>query len=224
MAISSHLALEEVHSSRSGSAAQFLAEPFRHLAIRSLSTVSCRRGIWSKAFASGLMNVLNWWQGTQQFQAMWCSRNLKDWFQNSLPMVWVCKSLHLASIYCSDFFPKEVDCNFKLTMQFHIDYKGVAWINRLWFATIFYWIHTCWLPPCPVIIHIPSYPLPLACFSWNQRTEEKKGKSLCHETKMDPGMHPKQLGQQVKGSDCPPLFHSHETSHGVQHAALEPPA
>lgn len=60
MAISSHLALEEVHSSRSGSAAQFLAEPFRHLAIRSLNTVSCRRGIWSKAFALSLMNVLNW--------------------------------------------------------------------------------------------------------------------------------------------------------------------
>lgn len=47
----------------------------------------------------------------------------EDWFQSSLPMV--CKSL-LATIYCSVFFPKEVDCSFKFTMQFHIDYEGVA--------------------------------------------------------------------------------------------------
>lgn len=164
------------------------------------------------------MNVLDWWQGTQQFQVMWCSRNLQTGFTTS----W---QWFVSTIYCSDIFPKEVDCNFKFTMQFHTDYKGVAWISRL-FCHHLLLDPDCWLPPCAVVIHTPSYPLASACFSQNQRTEEKKipWESLCHEVKMDPGLHPKQCGQQVKGSVSPPLLHSHDTPHGVQNPDLEPPS
>ena len=38
---------------------------------------------------------------------------------------------------------------------------------------------------------------------------------------LNPGLHKKQCGQQIKGGDSAPVLHSGETSPGVLHPALE---